>query len=164
MSLNVWRFQVFFVIANPEVYKSPNSDCYIVFGEVDHPRDVLTYFFSPDPLTLCRLRSKTKVPQDWEDSVDQDSQEQAWVEEPATVAFRWLISPVLVPVERLVGRNQKVPPPPPIPLMMNQSTKLVLIPRISNWSCNRCEFLFAECSAMGQIWLNFGVISSPCPG
>lgn len=25
--------QVLFVIANPDVYKSPNSDCYIVFGE-----------------------------------------------------------------------------------------------------------------------------------
>ena len=27
------RFQVLFVIASPDVYKSPNSDCYIVFGE-----------------------------------------------------------------------------------------------------------------------------------
>jgi NACalpha-BTF3-like transcription factor len=26
-------WQVLFVIASPEVYKSPNSDCYIVFGE-----------------------------------------------------------------------------------------------------------------------------------
>lgn len=26
-------FQVLFIIANPEVYKSPNSDSYIVFGE-----------------------------------------------------------------------------------------------------------------------------------
>ena len=25
--------QVLFVIASPDVYKSPNSDCYIVFGE-----------------------------------------------------------------------------------------------------------------------------------
>ena len=25
--------QVLFVIATPDVYKSPNSDCYIVFGE-----------------------------------------------------------------------------------------------------------------------------------
>lgn len=25
--------QVLFVLASPEVYKSPNSDCYIVFGE-----------------------------------------------------------------------------------------------------------------------------------
>lgn len=27
------RLQVLFVIASPDVYKSPNSDCYIVFGE-----------------------------------------------------------------------------------------------------------------------------------
>ena len=26
--------QVLFVITAPDVYKSPNSDCYIVFGEV----------------------------------------------------------------------------------------------------------------------------------
>ena len=25
--------QVLFVLSNPDVYKSPNSDCYIVFGE-----------------------------------------------------------------------------------------------------------------------------------
>ena len=29
----VVRAQVLFVIASPDVYKSPNSDCYIVFGE-----------------------------------------------------------------------------------------------------------------------------------
>lgn len=28
-----WHIQVLFVLASPEVYKSPNSDCYIVFGE-----------------------------------------------------------------------------------------------------------------------------------
>jgi hypothetical protein len=26
-------FQVLFVLASPDVYKSSNSDCYIVFGE-----------------------------------------------------------------------------------------------------------------------------------
>ena len=30
---NVSHGQVLFVIATPDVYKSQNSDCYIVFGE-----------------------------------------------------------------------------------------------------------------------------------
>ena len=29
----IWISQVLFVLASPDVYKSPNSDCYIVFGE-----------------------------------------------------------------------------------------------------------------------------------
>ena len=55
--------QVLFVIASPDVYKSPNSDCYIVFGEAKvcmyhhcgHGVGVLIRF-------LCRLRILTRKP------------------------------------------------------------------------------------------------------
>ena len=44
--------QVLFVIASPDVYKSPNSDCYIVFGEAKVRR------FSPLRALLHNLTAR----------------------------------------------------------------------------------------------------------
>ena len=49
---------VLFVLSSPDVYKSPNSDCYIVFGEAK----VLFFFWHTAPLELKPLhRSRSKT-------------------------------------------------------------------------------------------------------